>query len=226
MMSRLAVFRSPFVGMNARIRRDCGQFFRDGKHARPAGGEGGIRTLGTGCPVRQISNLVPSTTRPPLRALFSKHLRDSHRSCPSPSAHSVPTFSRKAGRVHRAEGQGSPSPAHPSRGFHPRAGNERTPSTSVWASYDPRDAVLPLSACRSSGARWRSCAARNASRAVRSPATSPSASSRTSRTAGESKIDRRPEVNKAAAHVAALTRSQEQSAYRAYTELAGWFKDF
>ena len=33
-----------------------------------AGGEGGIRTLGTGYPVRQISNLVPSTTRPPLRS--------------------------------------------------------------------------------------------------------------------------------------------------------------
>ena len=33
------------------------------------GGEGGIRTLGTGYPVRQISNLVPSTTRPPLRSL-------------------------------------------------------------------------------------------------------------------------------------------------------------
>jgi hypothetical protein len=33
------------------------------------GGEGGIRTLGTGYPVRQISNLVPSTTRPPLRGL-------------------------------------------------------------------------------------------------------------------------------------------------------------
>jgi hypothetical protein len=32
------------------------------------GGEGGIRTLGTGYPVRQISNLVPSTTRPPLRS--------------------------------------------------------------------------------------------------------------------------------------------------------------
>ena len=38
-----------------------------GKHARLCGGEGGIRTLGTGYPVRQISNLVPSTTRPPLR---------------------------------------------------------------------------------------------------------------------------------------------------------------
>ena len=34
---------------------------------RLCGGEGGIRTLGTGYPVRQISNLVPSTTRPPLR---------------------------------------------------------------------------------------------------------------------------------------------------------------
>jgi len=34
---------------------------------RLGGGEGGIRTLGTGYPVRQISNLVPSTTRPPLR---------------------------------------------------------------------------------------------------------------------------------------------------------------
>jgi hypothetical protein len=39
------------------------------------GGEGGIRTLGTGYPVRQISNLVPSTTRPPLRAIRIKHLR-------------------------------------------------------------------------------------------------------------------------------------------------------
>ena len=39
-----------------------------GKHAKLCGGEGGIRTLGTGYPVRQISNLVPSTTRPPLRA--------------------------------------------------------------------------------------------------------------------------------------------------------------
>ena len=39
-----------------------------GKHYRLCGGEGGIRTLGTGYPVRQISNLVPSTTRPPLRA--------------------------------------------------------------------------------------------------------------------------------------------------------------
>ena len=36
------------------------------------GGEGGIRTLGTGYPVRQISNLVPSTTRPPLRASSAK----------------------------------------------------------------------------------------------------------------------------------------------------------
>src|SRR5216683_1018449 len=35
------------------------------------GGEGGIRTLGTGYPVRQISNLVPSTTRPPLRTIKS-----------------------------------------------------------------------------------------------------------------------------------------------------------
>src|SRR5271167_117816 len=35
------------------------------------GGEGGIRTLGTGYPVRQISNLVPSTTRPPLRSMKS-----------------------------------------------------------------------------------------------------------------------------------------------------------
>ena len=35
------------------------------------GGEGGIRTLGTGYPVRQISNLVPSTTRPPLRLMKS-----------------------------------------------------------------------------------------------------------------------------------------------------------
>src|SRR5260370_33699723 len=33
------------------------------------GGEGGIRTLGTRYPVRQISNLVPSTTRPPLRSM-------------------------------------------------------------------------------------------------------------------------------------------------------------
>src|SRR5580698_2394557 len=39
------------------------------------GGEGGIRTLGTGYPVRQISNLVPSTTRPPLRAQESAHYR-------------------------------------------------------------------------------------------------------------------------------------------------------
>src|SRR5208337_2916610 len=38
------------------------------KYYRLCGGEGGIRTLGTGYPVRQISNLVPSTTRPPLRA--------------------------------------------------------------------------------------------------------------------------------------------------------------
>src|SRR5208282_4802482 len=38
-----------------------------GKQYRLCGGEGGIRTLGTGYPVRQISNLVPSTTRPPLR---------------------------------------------------------------------------------------------------------------------------------------------------------------
>src|SRR5271166_5113612 len=42
-----------------------------GKHYRLCGGEGGIRTLGTGYPVRQISNLVPSTTRPPLRAMKS-----------------------------------------------------------------------------------------------------------------------------------------------------------
>jgi hypothetical protein len=40
--------------------------------ARPFGGEGGIRTLGTGYPVRQISNLVPSTTRPPLRVTKPK----------------------------------------------------------------------------------------------------------------------------------------------------------
>jgi hypothetical protein len=38
-----------------------------GKQYRLCDGEGGIRTLGTGYPVRQISNLVPSTTRPPLR---------------------------------------------------------------------------------------------------------------------------------------------------------------
>ena len=38
------------------------------KYAKLCGGEGGIRTLGTGYPVRQISNLVPSTTRPPLRS--------------------------------------------------------------------------------------------------------------------------------------------------------------
>ena len=40
----------------------------DRKKPNKTGGEGGIRTLGTGYPVRQISNLVPSTTRPPLRA--------------------------------------------------------------------------------------------------------------------------------------------------------------
>ena len=39
------------------------------------GGEGGIRTLGTGYPVRQISNLVPSTTRPPLRVEEFAHYR-------------------------------------------------------------------------------------------------------------------------------------------------------
>jgi hypothetical protein len=39
------------------------------KKPNKTGGEGGIRTLGTGYPVRQISNLVPSTTRPPLRGL-------------------------------------------------------------------------------------------------------------------------------------------------------------
>src|SRR5690348_14828953 len=39
--------------------------------SRVVGGEGGIRTLGTGYPVRQISNLVPSTTRPPLRSIKS-----------------------------------------------------------------------------------------------------------------------------------------------------------
>src|SRR3990172_12026910 len=33
-----------------------------------SGGEGGIRTLDPGCPGCQISNLVPSTTRPPLRS--------------------------------------------------------------------------------------------------------------------------------------------------------------
>jgi hypothetical protein len=42
-----------------------------GKQYRLCGGEGGIRTLGTGYPVRQISNLVPSTTRPPLRSMKS-----------------------------------------------------------------------------------------------------------------------------------------------------------
>jgi hypothetical protein len=36
-----------------------------------SGGEGGIRTLGPGYPGRQISNLVPSTTRPPLRSMKS-----------------------------------------------------------------------------------------------------------------------------------------------------------
>src|SRR5208283_5713598 len=40
-------------------------------HRGLVGGEGGIRTLGTGYPVRQISNLVPSTTRPPLRSMKS-----------------------------------------------------------------------------------------------------------------------------------------------------------
>ncbi len=42
---------------------------KNASNLRLNGGEGGIRTLGTGYPVRQISNLVPSTTRPPLRRL-------------------------------------------------------------------------------------------------------------------------------------------------------------
>src|SRR5215469_2066413 len=41
------------------------------------GGEGGIRTLGPSYPGRQISNLVPSTTRPPLRiANFARNSAD------------------------------------------------------------------------------------------------------------------------------------------------------
>src|ERR1700688_918622 len=44
---------------------------RSAARRRLVGGEGGIRTLGTGYPVRQISNLVPSTTRPPLRSMKS-----------------------------------------------------------------------------------------------------------------------------------------------------------
>src|SRR5579872_1307069 len=61
-----------FSGSHRRRKGRVVAIYRDlqvvGECYRLVGGEGGIRTLGTGYPVRQISNLVPSTTRPPLRA--------------------------------------------------------------------------------------------------------------------------------------------------------------
>jgi hypothetical protein len=64
---RRAPLRSTSPTRKARKRAYLTDFMRESPKAGLGGGEGGIRTLGTGYPVRQISNLVPSTTRPPLR---------------------------------------------------------------------------------------------------------------------------------------------------------------
>ena len=58
--ARGRVLRFASSAQRPRQARILGRLRRVAKHYRLCGGEGGIRTLGTGYPVRQISNLLPA----------------------------------------------------------------------------------------------------------------------------------------------------------------------
>ncbi len=55
------------ASMKKRI-RECAGYVKKLCSTEKYGGEGGIRTLGTGYPVRRLSKPVHSTTLPPLRS--------------------------------------------------------------------------------------------------------------------------------------------------------------
>jgi hypothetical protein len=116
---RWAVRIGPYTRAVLRTSRE------NASNLRLVGGEGGIRTLGTGYPVRQISNLVPSTTRPPLRgpkmAPGAKYLRAHHL-----TGNLDPPAGRGAGRARIA------------RSFDPRVRPDMSPLGDISSDFAAR----------------------------------------------------------------------------------------